>query len=603
MGTEQSGRRSTIALLAVGCLAVATAVLVARGAPASGYEPNIYGATPALFWVAIGVAWVVSAAVAIGTADPIRRAVATGIGGLGATAFVGLPLLRGYHFFGTADSLSHLGWVRDLGAGRIAATDLFYPGMHSVAVMTSDALGIGYPRATMLAVLALLIGFFLAVPAAVWTLTGDGRAAAVGAFSAFMLLPMNVVVTQPVLHPISQAALFVAVTVYLLARYLCSEAGDRRLSVTPVGVLLATATTALVLYHPQAAVAVLLLIGTGAGVQLVARRLFPDGPVAGLRPVYAQSLLLAAVFFGWSWGQTAFRNTLDLLVRTLLAAVSGRSPPVADTVTERGGSLAALGAGLPEIYLKLFLVSTVYVLLAGGLFLWSYLATDRRVTGDTDGVVRILGIGLVPLAVLTTAHFLGPLSRLVFRYVSVAMTVVTVLGAVAVYRVALRDGPREPGSSPYGSAALVVVVLVLFGLSVPAVFASPYVYQPSSHVSEAQLAGYEASFDDAQPETEFVGIRWADWRYRHAVEGTAGNPWGGETLPPGAIDESLSTNATADRYVVVTRFDYEREVSVYRELRYTREHFGTVATQPGIDRVRSNGEFQLYYDRGEGAAG
>jgi F-type H+-transporting ATPase subunit gamma len=60
------------------------------------------------------------------------------------------------------------------------------------------------------------------------------------------------------------------------------------------------------------------------------------------------------------------------------------------------------------------------------------------------------------------------------------------------------DSDTDTGVTPsLGQAGLVVALAVVLVLSVPAVFPSPYVYQPSTHVTEQQLAGYEAAVSNA----------------------------------------------------------------------------------------------------------
>lgn len=604
--------RGTVVALAVGWLSLGVGVLLARSDPASGYE-FVYSGTPVGYWVGFTLAGLLAVAVAVGTTDRRLRWVATTLAGAGAVSLVGLPLIRGYFFLGSSDSLSHLGWVRDLGVGRITAFELLYPGIHSVAVMTSHYTGLGYPRATMLAVLAVVVAFFLAVPAAVWALTGNDRAAAVGALSAFALLPINLVVTQPVIHSITQASFFVAVMVYLLVRYATSSPGDRRFSPTAPGVALALASVALVLYHPQAAMAMLVVVGTVAAIQFVGRRRGADGPVAGLRPLYAQALVLVVAFALWSSQQPAVVSTFDVGIRTVTSFVGGEPTPVASDVSSQGQSLESVGSGLVEIYFKIFLVSTFYVVLAGLLFLRSLLGGVPGVAADTEGVVRGLVAGLAALVPFVAIHFLGNLSELVYRYVSIGMTVVTVLGAVALYRFATRFpsspsrrsalGARlrvaETGRYPVRAAVLAAVLVVVLALSVPTVFASPYVFLPSTHVTEMEYAGHASAFDHAAPGTGFVAIRGGSHRYRHAVQGTTGNTWRSESLDPDSINESLADSSPEDRYLVLTESDERREVEVYRELRYDREDFRTIRGQPGLDRVQANGGFELYYDRGD----
>jgi len=602
MGAPDARRRLGSVALAVGCLSLAIAVLVAHAHPAGGYEVSIYRATPWPFWAGIGLTWLLVTPIAVGTASRGRRWAATAIGGGAAVALVGLPLVRGYYFFASGDSLSHLGWVRDLGAGRLTPIDLFYPGMHSVSVLVSQTLGVGYPRAIMLAVLMVAIGFFTAVPAAVWALTGSDRAAVVGAFSAFMLLPINIVVTQLVIHPITEASLFLAVLVYLLVRYLTSPARGSWRSPTALGMVLALSSAGLLLYHPQAVMSLLVMLAAVAIAQFVARRRWPESSVASLRPVYAQTGFLALVFVGWLAlpQHQGYAHLFRVAARTFVAFVTGQPTPVAAEVAQRGASLSAIGASLLEVFLKLFLVSTVFVLLAGLLFWWC-LAGRRSGLGDaTRGVVDLFVVGLFALAGFMAVQFLGTFSGLVYRYVSIGMTVVTILGAVALYHLILRDEATVDRPWSVRTTVLTLALVVMLGLSVPVAFASPYVYQASSDVSRMQLDGYRSAFDVVEPNATVVNIRGGVWRFRHAVEGTVGHPWRGETLPGSAIEAGLVGNRSSARYVVVTRAAYDREVDVYRQLRYTVGDFRRLATEPGVDRVQSNGGFDLYYVPGTG---
>jgi hypothetical protein len=600
-GDDRVGRL----LVALAAAALVVGVGVARGRPPQGYEPSIYRATPAPFWAGVGLAWVVGLVVALSTRDRWARLAATGVGGLAATSVVGLPLVRGYRFNGSADSLTHLGWVRDLDAGRIAATELFYPAVHSTAVVVADTAGLTDERATMLVVLVVAVAYFLAVPAAVWALTGGERATVVGAFSAFALLPINVVVTEPVVHPITQASLFVAVVCYLVVRYLTAPAAVSR--PTPLGATLAVASVGLVLVHPQAALATVVVLGTAALAQTVARRAgdWPSGADddAGrrLRSLHGQVLFLAVVFLLWAGRQEAFTSTVELAGETLAVLATGRSTTVAGEVSQRGGSLAAIGASLFEVYLKLFLAVTVYGLLSVGLAVRA--GRLARTDPATARVVRLLVAGLFALGAFAALHLLGPLSALVYRYASVGATVVTVVGAVALYRATAGARLTGPLRTLTGRLPLVVAVLAVLALSVPTVFASPYVYQPSTQVDDARLAGYEAAFEHAPDDARFYGVRWSAWRYRQAIEGTVGTPSIEGSLAPEQLNATLGTQTAADRYVVVTEFDYDREVVVYRELRYDRRDFETIATRPALDRVRANGGFVLYYDRADDDAG
>jgi len=58
--TVRTDNRGLEFLLALGYLAVAAAMVIARSAPTTGYEVSIYGATPILVWELLGGALLIA---------------------------------------------------------------------------------------------------------------------------------------------------------------------------------------------------------------------------------------------------------------------------------------------------------------------------------------------------------------------------------------------------------------------------------------------------------------------------------------------------------------------------------------------------------------
>ncbi|MFB6164758.1 MAG: hypothetical protein ABEJ31_06320 [Haloarculaceae archaeon] len=126
--------------LLLGFAALAAAVAVAHGAPARGYELSIYDATPTAFWLAVCAAGLLAL---LGSAysppgSPTRTAALALAYGT-ALAVAALPILRGYRFFGAGDSLTHLGWVKDLSTGALSPLHLLYPGVHLSTLFVAAA--------------------------------------------------------------------------------------------------------------------------------------------------------------------------------------------------------------------------------------------------------------------------------------------------------------------------------------------------------------------------------------------------------------------------------------------------------------------------------
>jgi hypothetical protein len=89
----------------------------------------------------------------------------------------------------------------------------------------------------------------------------------------------------------------------------------------------------------------------------------------------------------------------------------------------------------------------------------------------------------------------------------------------------------------------------------------------------------------------------------HAIYGTESVPpskdvdyhgYARTAVVPGANLTDLDGYFDEDHYVIVTTRDVDRELGGYRGLRYNASQFDSVAAQPGVHRVQSNGAFRLY---------
>ena len=589
------------ALLSIGFLAFAAAVVAAHGDPANGYELSIYDSTTPTFWIAAAVA--MAAALVAGFYARESRPLRGGALVLGAATVVSivvLPLLRGYFFYGSADSLSHLGWARQM-AGQIPnaplpPTDILYPGIHATAVAITGLTSLPLTRSLLFVVLLYTLLFVVFVPLCVRELVRDDLAVATGAFAAFLLLPINNVSVFNMPYPTGQAIYLLPLLVFLVVAFVVpGRFGGGALL---WGSLLAVVSLAVILLHPLVAAAALLLVGTIAGVQFAYRRWQPGHVIADHRPLYANAVLLGVAFVLWSQQFETVRRQESILVQGLFFG----GQPVGDEITSRAGSLAVLGTGIAELYVKIFLVATAFAILAG---LVGLAAISGRLDDDAthrSALVKYLAIGTVPIVAAFVTFFVASLSVLPFRFLGIVMVLATILGAVAI-----ADGIPFRPTRPSGAALRGVVVVVLFAalaLQMAHVHQSPYIYRGNPQVSEQQYVGHEIAFEHQDPDVWWAGPRSGPDRYLDAVYGTSAN----ETTPGGLTFEGAETrvpfdvfgnNMTEyyghDRYVGVSRDTIEKEIGLYDGFRYSREEFANVETTPGIHRIQANGEYWLYY--------
>lgn len=571
--------------LAAGFLALAAAALVAHRTPATGYEQSVYAGTPTAVWVGIEVAFAVALVVALLAGAGRLRGVAVALGVGTTTLLAGLPVVRGYHFYGGADSLTHLGWTRELLAGDLSPLEIIYPGIHTFGVILTEVAGFELTHSLPLVVLAFAVLYLVFVTLTVRLLTDTTVGAVLGGFTAFFLLPINHIVTSLNPHPITQASMFFALVLFLLAKYVLGDA-DRG-TFAGVGALLALTSVGVVLYHPQQSAVVVLFFATAAALQFVRGRLRDADPG---RPLFGQTAVAATAFAVW----LPFHGAITRQMRSIATRVGGfllgtSDQSVGAVVGDRGASLTAVGSGIGEIFVKLFFVSAVVSALAGLLFL--AMLAGRIDRPAVDRTVRYLFAGLLTLGVFGGLHFVGNLSSLFFRYFAMIMVAGSVLGAVQITRL---SGGREVLSGGR-FAAVGLVILVLLALSGATLFASPFIYQPNAQKTAMQMEGYEATFETVDSDPDVLGVGYDTWRYRHAVYGPTGLNWSGETVSQPVLRSNLTTYYGDGRHVVLTEYDRQRETTAYRGIQYSERDLARFEQYDGVHRVRSNGEVDLYY--------
>jgi hypothetical protein len=578
-------------LLIAGFLGLAGAVTVAVDAPVPGYESSIYTGTPPLFWLGLGVAVLTALVVGLRSRAGRGRVAATGLGGLTGLALVGLPLARGYYFYGQGDALTHLGWARSLAAGSLQPQELLYPGIHLFSVSLSSVTALSVHRAMLLTVLVFFGLFFLFVPLCVREMTDARTGLVVGMFGALLLLPINAVGTHVVAHPSSSALLFVPFALFIafLAVRLPSHS---RLRPTRLGALFCLVAPTMLLVHSQETLSLLVLLGTVAGVQLLFRLFRSTHPIAKHRPLYFETGLLGLLWVVWASGRPRVTSRLEAAYGFL---VGGSGSTTGGAVAGRSASLADIGGSLGGLFLKLFLAAAVFSVLAGLVMLGSPLGWFDEHFPEYNAFNKYLTAAFVPLTIIMAVVFVGDFGDHYFRFIGFLMVIVTLVGAAALAK-------GVPGLRAFvgnsGHRRLVVVLFILLlPVAVLSVHPSPWIYQDNPQVTEQEMRGYETALEQRVPNAGFVGIRGGGERYADAIygpESVTALEFPGEAIPYSSWT-NVSDAYDGPRYVPIRAADEVREVDLYRGFRYSAAGFQNLKTTDGIHRVQSTDGFELYY--------
>ncbi len=582
--------------LVVGFCALAVGVFIAHTSPAHGYELSIYRASPLLFWAGASLALLLGIAVAVSAPDWYRT-LGLVLGGTTTLVIASLPLIRGYHFYGPGDSLTHLGWAKDIVSGAMPAYSLLYPGTHSIAIVVHEVTGIPLTQAMLVMVSAFVLVYLLFVPLAVGAVVDDDRAVTYAAISGFLLLPINTISVFIMPHPTSQAIMFLPLVLYLMAKYV-TLSNPRRVPLlgTGAGALLALASIAVVVVHPQQAANVILLFGGVIIVQFIYRLFREEHAIAHHRTLYSQTFFLAAMFLAWSPFHQRSGGAVKALINSLLS-----DPTAGADSAHAAASLAQLGGSIRLLFLKLFLVSFVFLLLAAVLMLGGLLGRVRGT--DTNAFSKYLAVGTVPLFVLFVAFLVASYGQFHFRVLGFLMVPVTMLGAIALARGVDTTGRKLPNDGLM-SGFVVILFAIMLVLSLVTIFHSPYMYQTSGQVSEGEMTGFSTALTH-RGDVKFTGLRASGKRYSDGIlgyeasrradfrgDGIYGNY---NATEKNFTASRLRTVFDGPRYLPITAAARAQELSVYHGLRFPRRGFRTLESQPGVDRVQSGGGFDLYY--------
>jgi hypothetical protein len=586
-------------VLLVGFLAFVIAVYEAYTNPARSYELDILAATPLAFWAGIGVAFLAGMVVSLEDVSGWVRSGALMLMSLAALAVAGLPIIRGFFFYGGGDALSHLGFAKAFVSGADSPLNLLHPGIHLVSIILGAASNAPLEWAFKVMVIVFFLAFLVFVPVTVRAITGNTMGLVVGTFAAVLFLPINNISVHPSPHPTSQAILFLPFILYLLVNYLSSKPVGRNITaVSSVGVLLALSSVAVLFLHPQQALNVILVFGTVIGLQLLVRLFRPAHRFASHHALYAQTAFLSVLFVIWAPRSERTTDTVDALTNALLHGAD-----VGDDIAVRGSSLSVLGGSLEELFIKLVFAAFVFAIIAG---IFIFLSLTGRYDGDLperNSFVKYFGLALGPIFGVVLVYFVASATTQHFRHIGFMMAIATIIGAVA-----LTYGAGEVRNRlSWGTVQLALILLfaILFPLTMAALHPSPYYYQDSSQVTEAQMNGYQTAFDVRDEDIPWAGIRGGPRRFVEALiygtNTTASEEFPGlkEDIPEGVFSNGTLTTYYADgRYLAITNRAIERETGLYQGFRYSDEEFAALESTPGIDRVSTNNEFDLYLIRG-----
>lgn len=557
-----------------GFLLVAFSVITARQNPVTSYEHSIYTGTPIEIWGALTLALFISL-ISIYTRNELPG---MALGYLAILTWTSMRIIRGYHFVG-ADPLVHLGHTKTLIAGG-DPMDFFYPFTHLFATCISYVLGLDARLALLITTPIFTLLFLISIPVLIARFSERDKDTSyrIGASIAMLLLPINhlSVFLQP--HPSSYAILILPLVLFVVF-YAFQQ---RTRETQTVILIIASATFAL---HPLMAVFLILILSTFAVTDYVLGRRYRPDFISEPHVVAASTAIFLAVITVFHLLQQ------DIAQNAILRIVAQLANPElqGQTTTDQASTLTEIGFSPLQIALRITAVPLIIsgVAAIGGLrSLYRYY---QETASQSDWFILLISAATIPVG-LSLAVFFAAGIRLHFRVLGILVTLASIVAGIYLTH-SLADAGRIYARIP-ASTAFGVLFAILLVATLPVLLPSPFILQSSGHVTEAEMA------TAAQADEMGVGPRVVEIRsdYPRLVYGATGNqaPQFTVLAPDNFNNQSLPNAYDSDRHLLVTTSDYEHDVEMYNEYRYSQDDFEYLDREPGLQLVIDSGDARIY---------
>jgi hypothetical protein len=569
--------------------------------PAAGqYELSLYAAYPIYFWVFVIGAMVTGSLVIMGGANiPDDRSWIFGLLLMLLTnaLLVLMPYIRGYHMYGRADAMTHIGFIKDiLGTGGVETVQI-YPLTHILVIAVSGATGVE-PMSIGLLIPMVFSAIYFGAMFYILVYVFDSRRQVLFGLP-FVMLPVlrNAHVG---LRPFDLSVMFLPLVLYLFVK-------SQRYVSWSARTLLVVTLIALLLYHPLTG---LFVIGISL-IYLTARHMPRLKTEAGT-PTQLFSIS-AAIFVAW------YSNFAGIIVRfegiydTLFGAQRGSAPVDSYTKTVEESSpalvdlirvatfrygleLALFGLGIISVLIAVLLITrrgrdqNVYMaVFAGmlgvfGLGGFSFLVLDLIVPPDRPfQIAKIGAVVLIGQLFYALPYVFGHARSGDFGW--------------SRYRSSVRAGART---------SLTVVLVLITVLSVFSMYPSPLGSFGNHQVTEMEVQG--TGWLTEHGESREFGLAEFEIKYSRFYEAQYGTveekPYVGTTPPPHfnyTRYERLGQSYTDPTYLSVTRFGrvlYPGAFPDYRERwRFTPTDFERLERDRSVSQVYTNGDYDQYLIR------
>lgn len=567
--------------LIIGYLALFSGVLYSYSHPFNNYEPSVYTGTPLLFWILISISLFIALICIAKQSSTMIHLHSIVLCLLNILVISFLPVIRGAFFISEGDALTHLSYIQDMKSGYLSPLEILYPGSH-ILTLTLDIISLNNPRvATMVTPIIFITLYVIFIVIISKRLLRESGKIKWGVIGSISLLPIS----QHGIHysPTLLAILYSSLVFYLL---ICYSQNRMKRS----GITLIIAFLGIILFHPQQAVNVTIV---------VFGFIFVSSMVTNNRThkfeYYTIGIIASLAVGTWIYNRPQFANSFSGLIISFVNSLSSSSgPPEEPSISQVFNSI---DGSIYEVFLKLFSRNLVFVILCF-IFVLSYYYKYRMSDGDpykdsNNSTYFALGMSLIPIISLFIVLLVA--NSQYFRYFYFSM----VIGAIVGVR-ALATIESVNFIKPVTAYRISLAIILL--MTIPIIHPSPYTYQASNQIPEQQFVGYDWTVEYSNTEYEHIRIRSPVDRYIQATNKVTSDKYQifiGEQFRPEQAPVHFSRSGFNEtfndtKYLPVTSSDKFKDGVLWSGYRYTMDDFVHLNNEEDIAKVYSSGGTDMY---------
>ena len=602
--TKFGNRNIIIKTVAVICFILITiALVVARNSPATGYEASIYSSTPAILWVSLILSIVCGITIIVHQIYN-REYEKHNLWMIGLLLVflsyiicLSLHIIRGYYMWCMAgDPATHIGTIKQIISDGHIPRILFYPIAHIYTTELSQILsidlislhkliplffGLLYIPFMYLFAKSILPGKGYVILATVasctlvhgWYLNLTPNHLSNLLFPMLLFILVKVFTTRKI-----QWEILILIMVFLYPPF------------HPVPTF-ALMITLIALHLPKRAFA---LINKGTS------QINNEGIGR-----FNATLLMILLVWGISWISSFY--VWDLTIRNIHTLMVEGGPSHLQKLTELITYAEGYGYSVIEQIFKVMWGSFVYIILT--LICLPILWKETRTNKETNnlfplyGPLLILGLFSVMLYFLNVGF--GPLRILVY-----IVMICTIFTGFILYRII--EKIRENNKASFHKFALVLLITLIVSVSISGMlklYPSPYILSISWQTTQTEVEGMNWLFHNKDLNIKISGISIAQHRFADLL--LTPEEKREQKIPRRLPEElrvpfhfgydnhsSLSASYEKDVYLGLTQRDESIYIDVFpeiAELRWYPSDFEKLEHDRGVDKLYSNGGFDVWY--------